>query len=329
MIDGRTPIVADPPTVPVDGIVDLWQALTRIVAEEHLPAVSATVVPSEWVPLLKRVPIALSAVGTLALQVGVRASVPRALSAVGTLSLAVSVRTSVSRVFAAAGAVASAVTEKAPVPVGRSASGTLSATAVAGHPRAVAFSGSGQLSVDVRTRAKVAPTLAAETWLGHYYSPRTAAPLPASATGALSVDTALPKVPMGMNKVGTQQIVGDSNSSTPIFPRSTKVRGWAVRAGYPSTVVFDDGLRATAAMSVNFTGRVSFQSGGVAQFVQFMVVKNDVEVLATGSTGSTLTGTATLEPGDTLSLYAWGSSAVTNTYRNVVEANTYLYWAVS
>ncbi|MCA1009012.1 hypothetical protein LCL87_25150 [Rhodococcus hoagii] len=135
--------------------------------------------------------------------------------------------------------------------------------------------------------------------------------------------------PAGMDKVGTQQIPRDSNISLPLFPRATKVRGWAVRAGYPGTAIVDDGLEASAAMTVNFTGKVTFQAGGVGVFVQFMVVRNDSEVLAIGNTGSTLTGTAALAPNDTLSLYAWGQDSVANAYRNIIEANTYLYWTLS
>lgn len=149
-----------------------------------------------------------------------------------------------------------------------------------------------------------------------------------TATASITGTAVVPAYPMGMDKVGTQVIPGASSGA---WANAVKIIDWATRSGYPSTAIINDCLVAGAAMTVTYSAKVTFQTGGVGSLVQFHLAKNETELVASANTGGTLTGTISLNPGDTLSLWGAGNSGIGNGYRTVVAGptNTYLYWTVN
>ncbi|NKU92097.1 hypothetical protein GS904_17125 [Rhodococcus hoagii] len=156
----------------------------------------------------------------------------------------------------------------------------------------------------------------------------------AVATGSVTAEASItgsavvPAYPMGMDKVGTQVIPGASSGA---WANAVKITDWAVRSGFPSSSIINNSLVASAAMTVTYSAKVTFQTGGVGSLVQFHLAKNETELVASANTGGTLTGTISLNPGDTLSLWGAGNSGIGNGYRTVVAGptNTYLYWTVN
>ncbi|MDH6279327.1 hypothetical protein [Prescottella agglutinans] len=301
--------------------------LPTILIETSLPAVPVVRVPNSWIPALKSATASFMASGSLMVDVVIGAQVAAPLNASGQLSVAARPKALAAAQLTGEGSLAItafAYGGQFTRPAGFSGAGSASVQVRVSYPRTAELSGAGTLSVATVPRIARTANFGSAGTLGS--ATAVLADVTLTGAGGLSVVAQQAKVPMGMNKVGAQQIPGDTNNSAPLFPRSTKVRGWTVRAGNPNTVIVDDSLKSTAAMTVNFTGKVSFEVEGLASAIQFMIVKNNAEVVSIGNTGATLSGTAALAPNDTLSLYAWGSAYVSSAYRNVIETNTFLYW---
>ncbi|NKZ93725.1 hypothetical protein GS966_28785, partial [Rhodococcus hoagii] len=130
-----------------------------------------------------------------------------------------------------------------------------------------------------------------------------ARPRSSSATGAVTTTASItgtavvPAYPMGMDKVGTQVIPGASSGA---WANAVKIIDWATRSGYPSTTIINDCLVAGAAMTVTYSAKVTFQTGGVGSLVQSTSRRTRPNSLRARNTGGTLTGTISLNPGDTL-----------------------------
>ncbi|NKV82032.1 hypothetical protein GS930_03625 [Rhodococcus hoagii] len=123
-----------------------------------------------------------------------------------------------------------------------------------------------------------------------------------------------------MDKVGTQVIPGASSGRGPTPSRSpTGLSDPASRRPRSS----DNSLVASAAMTVTYSAKVTFQTGGVGSLVQFHLAKNETELVASANTGGTLTGTISLNPGDTLSRGAPATAAsATRTAQSLLAQQT-------
>lgn len=121
---------------------------------------------------------------------------------------------------------------------------------------------------------------------------------------------------MGMDKSGTQ-----------VVPLSTwtKITGWTVRSGYPSTVITSDTLAINATGGGNIRFRGQFNAALGTQ--QFRVVRNGTTVLGSPANASVTTtiNSITVSPGDTLELQGFASTNGWNTVSAGSEV-TFLEW---
>lgn len=122
---------------------------------------------------------------------------------------------------------------------------------------------------------------------------------------------------MGMDKSGTQTL-----------PVSTwtKITGWTVRSGYPSTSIVNNCLVMDQVSTGNIRFRGNFSISGTTQ--QFRVVKNGVTVLGSAVNLATIgnISAVSMVPGDTLELQGFGSTSTSFTVVQAGAAQTFLEW---
>ncbi|ORL15423.1 hypothetical protein A6I85_05980 [Prescottella equi] len=247
-------------------------------------------------------------------------------SAVGTLAGTGTITGSSTAKANAVGTVSGSTTTSAKTTV--KLNGTLTGTAsMTGYVRPrLAGSVAGSASITGYARPRLTGTLTGNATISGAASAVASASGTIAGTASITGTAALAKLPAGMDKVGTQALPAVSSVT---FANATKVTSWTSRSGFPQTVITNDSLVSSAPMTVSYSAKVTFSSGGVGSLVQFWVVRNDTEIVANGNTGATLTGTVTLNANDTLSLWAAGHSGVTSGYRTVTAGvNTFISWTV-
>ncbi|GEM_PF-5946844 len=247
-------------------------------------------------------------------------------SAVGTLAGTGMITGSSTAKANVAGTVSGSATTSAKTTV--KLNGTLTGTAsITGYVRPrLAGSITGSASVSGYARPRLTGTLTGNGTISGAASAVAAVSGTIAGTASITGTAALAKLPAGMDKVGTQALAAVSSVT---FANSTKVTSWTPRSGFPQTVIANDSLVSSAPMTVSYSAKVTFSTGGAGSLVQYWIVKNDSEIVANGNSGATLTGTVTLNANDTLSLWAAGHSGVTSGYRTVTAgANTYISWTV-
>lgn len=120
----------------------------------------------------------------------------------------------------------------------------------------------------------------------------------------------------------------DKSGTQTITPLSTnvKVTGWTVNAGYPSTVITDNGILIPAGMNVNYTAVLAVNQAPSTTTTRGRAMNGTtlLQQVAFGisSLSVTITGTFT-GTGDVFSLEAFMSSSGTSG-RNIVNTNTYI-----